>query len=237
MSTSQFEYSGTELDALAEARNYYQSILAYFAPYIGDRVIEVGAGIGTIAELVLQAVHPSEMVLVEPAANNFAVLHKRFADDARVRTLNSYLHELVGTISGDSFIAINVLEHVEDDAGFLRGAHDVLAAGGRLLLFVPALQAIYGTLDEEFEHFRRYDKPALRTRIESAGFRLTRLQYVNFPGIFAWWLSGRVLRRRTLSARDVRLYDRLVVPWLSQLERRWAPPLGQSLLAIGVREP
>jgi hypothetical protein len=58
------------------------------------------------------------------------------------------------------------------------------------------------------------------------------LSYFNLPGTLGWFLTGRVLRRRTLKPRHVRLYDRWVIPWLSRLEERWTPPLGQSLMAI-----
>jgi hypothetical protein len=58
---------------------------------------------------------------------------------------------------------------------------------------------------------------------------------VNFPGILSWFVAGRVLRKRTLSASDVRLYDRWVVPWVSRIEKVIPPPSGQSLLAIAER--
>jgi hypothetical protein len=65
-----------------------------------------------------------------------------------------------------------------------------------------------------------------------AGFRVHDLRYSNSLGVVSWYIAGRVLRRTTLTERDVRLYDRLVVPWLSRLERRIDPPFGQSLIAI-----
>jgi SAM-dependent methyltransferase len=231
-----FTYSGEELDALAGAANYYRWIVRRFAPFLGRRVVEAGAGIGTFAEHVLDAVPDAELTLVEPAENNFPHLRARFAGRPRVRTLQGYLADAGTAGSADSVVAVNVMEHVRDDAAFLADAYRLLAPGGHALLFVPALPALFGTLDEAFEHFRRYTRREVDGRLRAAGFHPLRVAYTNLPGVAAWWLSGRVLRRRTVSARDARLYDRWVIPWVSALERVWTPPLGQSLIAIARKD-
>lgn len=217
---------------MAGAVNYYRWVVRRFAPYLGRRVVEAGAGIGTFAGHLREAVPDAELTLVEPADNNYPHLRARFAGDARVRTVQGYLEAAGARESADSVVAVNVLEHVHDDAAFLAAAHRLLAPGGHLLLFVPALPALYGTLDEAFEHVRRYTRAGLDGRLRGAGFRPVRLHYTNLPGVAAWWLSGRVLRRRTVTARDAKLYDRWITPWTSALERVWTPPLGQSLIAV-----
>ena len=150
--------------------------------------------------------------------------------------MQGYLEDAGPAGSADAVVAVNVMEHVRDDDAFLRTAHRLLAPGGHALLFVPALPALFGTLDEAFEHFRRYTRPVLADRLREAGLEPLRVQYTNLPGVAAWWLSGKVLRRRTLTARDARLYDRWVVPWVSALERVWTPPLAQSLIAVARKD-
>jgi len=232
---SGFSYSGTELDALAGARNYYRAIIGHFRPHFGRKVLEVGAGIGTFARQVLDETSVEEMLLVEPADNTIPVLRERFAGDARITVRQSYLQQVSPQPSVDSLVAVNVLEHVEDDVGFLRAAHATLKPGGRVLLFTPALSQIFGTLDEAFGHFRRYTKTVLGERLRDAGFENVQLRYTNFPGIAAWYLAGHVLRSRTIALSDVRLYDRMVMPWVAAIERHWEPPIGQSLIAIATR--
>lgn len=227
-----FTYSGEELDAMAAAGNYYRWIAGRFAPFLGRRVVEAGAGIGTFAEHLLRAAPGVELTLVEPASNNYPHLEARFADHPRVRTRQGYLEDAGEAGCADAVVAVNVMEHVHDDAAFLRAAHRLLAPGGHALLFVPALPAIYGTLDEAFEHVRRYTRGVLAARLREAGFEPRTVRYTNLPGVAAWWFSGRVLRRRTVSAQDAALYDRWVIPWVSAIERIWAPPLGQSLFAV-----
>jgi SAM-dependent methyltransferase len=223
------------LDALAGARNYYGAIVDQFLPFFGRRVLEAGAGIGTFARAVLDAAAPETMTLVEPAANNLPVLRERFAGDRRVDLRGGYLEELAPMPRVDSVVAVNVLEHIEDDARFLRAAHAAIAPGGHILLYVPALRQLYGSLDEAFQHFRRYTKAVVLERLDGAGFEPVRVRYTNLPGVLSWFLAGRVFRRRTITARDVALYDRVVMPWVTAVERWWEPWVGQSIIAIARR--
>jgi hypothetical protein len=130
---------------------------------------------------------------------------------------------------------VNVLEHVPDDGGFLRDAFASVKQGGHLLLFVPALPAIFGTLDVAFEHHRRYTRGTLRTVIEGAGWKSLRISYMNMPGIAAWFTAGRILRKTSIAAGDAKAYDKLVVPWLSRLESIIEPPIGANLLAVATK--
>jgi SAM-dependent methyltransferase len=227
-----FSYSGTELDAMAYARNYYCWILRRINPYIGRRVIEIGAGVGTFASILLEQTDVSELLLLEPADNLFPVLVERFAGERRVRTIQGYLHSCPVEPKVDSLIAINVIEHVADDEKFMRSAYEELVPGGTIILFTPALSVLYGTLDKAFEHYRRYSKTELAQKLTRAGFRLEDIRYLNLPGIATWFLAGKVLRQRTIRPSQVRVYDRWVVPWVSRLEQKWEPPFGQSVLAV-----
>ena len=241
MDSSPFSYTGTELDALTEAKNYYRWVIDRFEPFLGKRVIEVGAGIGTFSQSLLTDTAIAELVMVEPGENLFPLLQKRFADEPRATVVHGYFQDLEAGATADSVVLVNVLEHVSEDMVLLGDVNEVLVPGGTLLLLVPALSWIYGTLDDAFGHHRRYDKTSLASKLQTTGFQLLHLSYLNLPGIVGWWLTGRVLRCRTLKPRQVRLYDRWVIPWLSKLEARWQPPFGQSLLAVarkaGARVP
>lgn len=235
-SSPTFSYSGTELEAVGEAKNYYDWIIDSFAGRIGKRAVEAGAGIGTVSDLILQRVAPRELLLIEPDGGNASLLREHFQKDDRVVVHHGYLEELASSLKADSVIAVNVLEHVERDADFLRAAHEALVGGGYLLLLVPALPAIFGSLDRAFDHFRRYTRSGLRKQLLDAGFEIETLRYLNAFGVAAWFVSGRIFRRSTLTRAQVRFYDRRVIPWLRALEGRFQPPIGQSLLAIA-RKP
>jgi 2-polyprenyl-3-methyl-5-hydroxy-6-metoxy-1,4-benzoquinol methylase len=234
--TNTLYYSGTELDSFIEARNYYRTILKFFRPYVGDRVLEVGAGIGTFSSFLLGLMNVRELTTLEPAVNLFPLLDRRFSEDSRVKCVNGYLHDYPPSEDIDTVVSINVLEHIENDGGFLRSAQQVLAPGGTILLFTPAMPMLYGSLDRQFGHNRRYTKRGLAQELRSAGFSLESLRYFDLPGILGWFLATRILKRNTLLPDDVRHYDRFVFSWSSKIESWWEPPIGKNLLAIG-RKP
>ena len=235
-SGNRFQYSGSELDSLAEAKNYYAWVLRQFEPYLGPTVIEVGAGIGTFSEYLLGSPKVQQLITVEPAMNTLPHLRERFKRNPSVQVLSGYLSDHYTTLAANAVAAVNVLEHVEDDTAFLSEARAAVVPGGHLLLFVPAIPAIYGSLDKVFEHFRRYTKPSLRKVIEDAGWKPRRIAYMNFPGIAAWFMAGRVLRKTSIAPSDAKAYDRLVVPWISRLEQLVPPPIGSNIIAIATRQ-
>ena len=230
-----FNYSGAELDSLAEARNYYNWVVSQFEPYLGPTVAEVGAGIGTFSDFILNSAKVQKLIAIEPGENTFPHLERRFADNKKVSTRSGYLSDYYRDLNANAVVAVNVLEHVKDHESFLREAFEGTVLGGHLLIFVPALPAIFGTLDEAFEHHRRYTRRTLRDVITAAGWTPRRISYMNFPGIAAWFMAGRVLKKNVINPNDAKAYDRLVVPWLSRLESAVPPPIGSNLIAIAVK--
>jgi SAM-dependent methyltransferase len=227
-----FQYSGTELEAVASAKNYYQWIVERFAPFFGRRVVEVGAGIGTFAEFIIRSPGVESLLCVEPAENVFPVLAERFSDDERIETVHATIDQLDVVGAADSLVAVNVLEHVEDDEAFLRAAARIVVPGGHLLLFVPAHQFLYGSLDAAFDHYRRYSKPGLSSVVSRAGWEVVRISNVNIAGVLPWLIAGRILRKTTLGHRQMRIFDSLVVPVMKRIESVREPFIGQSLLVI-----
>ena len=172
------------------------------------------------------------LIAIEPSDNNFPLLSGRLANQERATIVKSYLKGSSPPESVDTLVAVNVLEHIEHDDEILRQAWEMARPGGTLLLFVPAVPAVFGSLDTAFEHFRRYTKSALRSLVETAGWRIERLGYMNMPGILPWFVAGRLLGRTSIGGTEAKLYDRLVVPVTAAIEDRVSIPIGQSLLAI-----
>jgi SAM-dependent methyltransferase len=130
----------------------------------------------------------------------------------------------------DSVICLNVLEHVERDEEALRSFHQSLQTGGKLILLVPAGKSLFGSLDVSFKHCRRYDRQELFEKLTRAGFKVKQLRYFNFIGCVGWYLNGKIFRRKTLPAIQLRLFDWLVP--LFKLEEKIGIPFGVSLIAI-----
>jgi SAM-dependent methyltransferase len=227
-----FDYSGSELGALTRASNYYRWLIGRFEPYLGADVLEVGAGIGTFSEMLLSVPRVRSLVAIEPAANTYPLLAARLAGNSRATAIKGYLNDYSMDSSVDSLVAVNVLEHVEDDAEFLRLAWKAVVPGGRLLLFVPAVPAIFGSLDRAFEHRRRYTKRTLTQRIKRAEWTPEKVEYMNLPGVLFWFVAARVLRWKSIPGRSAQLYDRFIIPLTRRVEDIVRIPIGQSLLAV-----
>ena len=127
-----------------------------------------------------------------------------------------------------------MLEHIEEDTATLSDLFALLSPGGRLILIVPALRKLYGSLDEHLHHFRRYEKAELEEKIRAAGFELEDVRFLNRPGILGWWVNGRLLRRRVLPSCQLAAF-KLLLPILKR-EEAHPPSVGMSLLAIA-RKP
>ena len=221
------------LERLAQAPRFNAWMFERLRPWLGDAVLEIGAGIGNLSAFLLDR---TRVTLTDTSPEYLEALRRRFAGSPQVRVARLFLPEVDAAAFGDrydSVICLNVLEHVEDDARSLEAILRLLRPGGRLVLLVPALPWIYGTLDRALGHYRRYSRRDLAHRMERAGFAVVHSEYFNLAGIPGWWFTGRVLRRELIPQGSLRLFDALVP--LFRLERFLPWHLGQSLIAIGVR--
>jgi len=79
----------------------------------------------------------------------------------------------------DAVLALDVLEHLDDDAAGLREAARLVAPGGMLLVTVPALPSLWGRQDVVSEHRRRYTRRTLEATFTLAGLENPRLTHFN----------------------------------------------------------
>jgi len=215
----------------ADAPRYNRWLTARVAPWVGRRVLEIGAGIGNMAEFFVDR---ERLVLAEPEAFYRERLAARFAGRSNVSVVPLRLPAVDGGLAAerlDTVICLNVLEHVAADGAALAAMRGLLVPGGRIVLLVPALRFLYGSLDAALGHVRRYAAGELRAKVAAAGLRLVHLEYFNLGGVLGWFLTGRVLRRTIIPSGSLRLYDALVP--LFRLERFLPVRIGQSLIAVG----
>jgi glycosyltransferase involved in cell wall biosynthesis len=226
-------HAGQEtLDALAGAERFNRWLFDQIGDALGDRVLEIGSGVGNMTRYLL-----SKKLVVASDVDDLHLerLRGRFVEGDRFRVVHldaSRIEaEALKPYHLDTVIGLNVLEHLEDDEGALSRIHGILPPGGRVVLAVPALPSLYGSLDRALAHHRRYGRSDLRAKLERAGFSVERLRYFNLAGVPGWWLNGTVLRRQKLPGNQVKLFD-LLVP-LFHMEKRLGPSMGLSLIAVG----
>jgi SAM-dependent methyltransferase len=240
--TKSFTYAGRELEAMNVAENYHRWILKVFQPYLGKHLVEVGAGIGSFAEMILANHKCETFSAVEPSKDIYDTLRSRISTHktgARVTAYHGCFDQVAPLLKSsqppDTAIYVNTLEHIANDRAELKTVHETLTQNGCLLLFVPALPWLHGSFDDLVGHYRRYKKRELEEKLVEAGFEVVASRYFDLVGIAPWWIKYRLLRSNNMEAGAVKFYDRFVVPAVRRIEAVVPPLIGKSIIAVGCK--
>jgi len=224
-------YGSGTLARLARASRFNGWMADTIRGYCGTRVLEIGSGVGNLTRKLIPREHyvASDInpLYLEPLAalsTDHPYLRASYCD---VMDSASFPKQTGGF---DTVICLNVIEHVEDDLKAMENIRSVLADGGAAIVLVPNGPRNFGTLDEVLGHHRRYTKQALIRLSEDSGFVVEKIFGFNRIGTPAWFLNGKILRRRVFGLFQVWMLDvltpvfRVVDPILP------FPPL--SLIAV-----
>ncbi len=236
--TDIYKEAGPEiLETLSGAPRFNRWMADVIGPYVGCRVLEIGAGIGNLTRRL--APRRERYIATDIDAEHLARLHTRLQHrpNLEIRRCDLQTPQDFASIreSVDTVVCLNVLEHIEDDLAGLRNIHAALMPGGRAIILVPHGQEIYGTLDKALGHFRRYRHDELRARMEQSGFHVERILDFNRASRPGWYVNGKLLRRATISPFQLKLFDRLV--WLWRRVDPLLPWPPTSIIAVGVKQP
>jgi glycosyltransferase involved in cell wall biosynthesis len=224
------------LDSLAGTKRFNKWMADTIRPFLGMRVLELGAGIGNMTQHLLRA--RKLYMATDLDEEHLARLRVRFQGRPNFSSRKCDL--LSGgdfeTLRGsfDTVVCLNVLEHVNDDRRGLDNIRSALERGGRAIVLVPQDQSVYGTLDKVLGHYRRYSALELQARMEAAGFRVEQVLEFNRITRPGWYVNGRILKRHDFNRLQLRVFDSLVPVW-----RRidgGLPWPGTSIIGIGVKE-
>jgi glycosyltransferase involved in cell wall biosynthesis len=223
-------YGSQILGRLNRAPRFTKWMADVIRPYVGEKVLEIGAGTGNLTVQLI----PRTLYWVSDV--NPLYLHHL----ERVRLDRPYME--VGYTDGekgesfpkdtkfDTVICLNVVEHLADDLTALTNFRDVLEDQGRAIILVPCGPWLFGSLDEVLGHHRRYTRKQLTDLVERAGFHLEHMLEFNRIGVIAWWLNARLLRRRSFGFWQIKLLNTLT-PVFRVLDKFLPlPPL--SLIAV-----
>lgn len=227
------EYRGRELELFARAHNWKAYLSAVLSPYLGARVLEVGAGIGATTA-VLCGPRQQAWLCLEPSATQRRAIDAAIADG----TLPASCRSRGGTVADcrsdetfDTVLYVDVLEHIEDDAAELARAAACLAPNGRLVVLAPAHQWLFSPFDAAVGHHRRYATRTLRAA-GPPGLALERLCYLDCVGMLASLGNRLALRESVPSLWQIQLWDRLMVPVSRVMDPLTGYRLGKSLLGV-----
>lgn len=226
-----------ELEHLGAAQRYGRWLFDAFAAHVpGARVLEVGGGIGTFTDRMLAA-GARDVVVIEPEDRCADVLDERYATEPRVTVARELLPDAPVLAGADGtfdlVVCQNVLEHIGADGEAVAAMGRALRPGGHLALVVPAGPWLFGSLDDAYGHWRRYDRATVRAVVEGAGLDVVSLRPMNAPGIPAWWLKNRRTGAR-LGSGSLKAAELVVAVW-RPIEDRLRPPIGLTIACVARR--
>jgi glycosyltransferase involved in cell wall biosynthesis len=222
------------LQSMRRARGLNKWILDQFRPYVGNRVLEAGCGIGNFTELLLDR---ERLLCLDNDRLYVEMLNWRLGHLENVSTIQFDLADLHGYTRLrdeviDTIVCLNVLEHIAPDAAVLRAYYDLLQPGGHAIVLVPAHPSLYSPCDAALGHERRYTRVELHTKMQRAGFEVMSLEEFNRMGVPGWWVNKK-LARRDLNPRQMRAFEWLL-PLAKLVEALKVGP-GLSLIGVGRR--
>jgi SAM-dependent methyltransferase len=230
---TELPYAGAELDVFAQATTWKRYWSSLVRPWLGSRILDVGAGIGSTVDVLGDTPHTTWLAL-EPDPNLAARLRAR----KDTGSLRSSLEIRVGTLMDlgehelfDAILYIDVLEHIENDREELANAAGHLAEGGHLIVLAPAHQWLFTEFDAAIGHFRRYTRAGLR-RIAPAELACIRLDYLDSIGLLASMGNRFLLRSSQPSLPQIRLWDGIMVPTSRFVDPMLGRRIGKSVLGI-----
>lgn len=230
------EHGPDILESLSGAHRFNRWMADTVSPYLGDQVLELGAGIGNLARHLAR--HRKRYIATDIDLEHIERLKARMQHrpnvEIEVCDLSNRSDFQLWRDSLDSVVCLNVLEHVEDDMTGLENLYRCLRPGGRAIVLVPQGARVYGTLDQVLGHYRRYSKAELQQKMSKVGFRVEQVLDFNrmtYPG---WFINGRILKRKHFSRFQLKVFDRMVWLW-RRLDTvlPWPPT---SIIGIGVRD-
>ena len=233
-----YHYVGNELDLFAEATHWKAYVRRQVAPFLGPRVLEVGAGHGGTTRYLCRGGPDGGLWLcLEPDADLAARLSRSIESGElppRVRLQVGTLADLEPGPGFDSILYMDVLEHIEDDRSELLRAAERLSPGGFLVVLSPSHQWLFSPFDEALGHFRRYSRKTL-SAVGPPALRRVKLVDLDAVGLLASLGNALLLRSALPTSRQIALWDRVMVPASTVVDPLLFRRLGKSLLAVWQR--
>ena len=234
------QYDEQAMQAVRERRllidEYDSWLVEELRPFLGQRVIEVGCGLGNLLKHFIDR----ELVIgIETCSETVMEVKRKFADFGNVLICEYSITDpsvlALQEMRFDSAVSLNVFEHIQDDELAMHHTALLLRPSGHFVLIAPAHQWLYGTMDSSIGHLRRYTKALAKEKLEKAGFRIVHQKYLNTLGAIGWFVNGRLLRRTVPPSGQLRIFN-AIVPILKAAERAFPPPFGISLMTVAQRK-
>lgn len=224
--------------AMEEMEAYPRYLYGLLAPALKScrRVWEIGVGHGQYTQLLLE--DRFDVVATDISTECLQRLEERWAGRSGWCSVPIDLTRPdsllpVAAMGVDGVICLNVLEHLSDDVAALASIGQTVASGGVLGIVVPAFPSLYGPMDAQAGHFRRYTTRSLRMALERAGWEVERIDYRNAIPALGWWYHNRIRRATALEDPTVQSQMRWLDRWIPKMAA-WTDPLFRRCFGLSV---
>lgn len=224
------------LQAVRKARKFNQWLYGQLKPYVGDDVLEAGAGIGNLTELLLDRRRLACVDYEDFYVDRLRESYSHLSNFSVGRADLTKMEDLEAAMNGrafDTIISTNVLEHIEDDELVMRNFLQALKPGGRAIILVPHDPTIYTEVDRTLGHFRRYTFEELSSKMKRAGFKVLKTWGFNRVGGLGWRVSGKILGKRDLSPGQMVTFE-MMMP-LVKIAEQFPFHSHNSVICVGER--
>ena len=225
-------YGRGVLNNLNGTPQYLSWLARVVRPYLGDTVLELGAGIGNLSGRLMS--RRLLYVAAEKDPLHLHALRNRFlrTPNVRVRQIDP---EAAADFDGrdgsfDTVLCLNVLEYVDDPRATIEAIRGCLDPGGTLVLLTPQHPSLYGALDRSMGHKRRFDREPLQKTLSGAGFEVQRVYSLNKIGAPPWWIHSKLLGSSRINKVTLKIFDKTV--WLWRRIDGVLPWAGLSLVVV-----
>ncbi|MDA8693092.1 class I SAM-dependent methyltransferase [Saprospiraceae bacterium] len=226
------------LEAVSIAVNFNEWMYKTINAHCNGKILEIGSGIGNISKHFIE--NGQDITLTDIRENYVTSLKEQFPSHENKTILmdlvdldfDTKYRQFLGTY--DTVFALNVVEHIKDDQLAIINAKKLLKPNGKLIILVPAFQFLYNSFDTALEHFRRYTKKSLNKLISSE-LELSHSQYFNAFGMLGWFVSGRVLKKKTIPIKQMKIYDKLLFV-AKTIDICLLNQIGLSVISIGTKK-
>ncbi len=226
-------YDRGHLYNLTGTPSYLSWQASILRPYLGDTVLELGAGMGNLTGRLMAK--RLRYIAAEKDPLYLHALVNRFlrTPSVEVRSLDpavlAGLEDVTGKV--ETALCINILEYLENPEQTLTALHQLLQSGGRVVVLSPCNPNLFGSLDRSVGHLRRFSELDLRKAMEQSGFTVEECFSMNKAGALAWWVNSKLLSSARISRFTLKAFDLTV--WLWSRIDRFLPWGGLSIVAVG----
>ena len=231
----------TTLDVIAKANKFNRWMYETIKPYYKGNILEIGSGLGNISKYVLS--DNFKIQLTDIRSGYCDRLEQNFGNNPNVLGIESM--DLVDDHFDEKFskhfnkyetvFALNVVEHIHNDVTALENCYKLLINGGKLIILVPSYQILFNQFDTELGHYRRYNITSLSSIFNKSGYNIVHKQYFNFIGILGWYVSGKILKRKTIPSGQMSLYN-MLVPIFKIIDKIILNSIGLSTIVVGEKQ-